>query len=206
MTRVVIADDHPFLRTGVEAVLSSAGIEIAGSAGDGNEALQVIARCDPDVAIIDVQMPDRDGIGVLEAMRTDGDQRPVILLTAHIDDDRLIAALRANVNAIVFKQGAEQSLVETIERVERGEKVIDPALTSRALDLTLTGVGTLDRLAPRERQIADAVAKGLRNREIGAQLGMTEGSIKVYLNRIFDKVGVENRTELAILVHGKGRS
>jgi len=206
MTRVVIADDHPFLRTGVEAVLRSAGIEIAGSAGDGNEALQVIARCDPDVAIIDVQMPDRDGIGVLEAMRTDGDQRPVILLTAHIDDDRLIAALRANVNAIVFKQGAEQSLVETIERVERGEKVIDPALTSRALDLTLTGVGTLDRLAPRERQIADAVAKGLRNREIGAQLGMTEGSIKVYLNRIFDKVGVENRTELAILVHGKGRS
>ncbi|MCB2057180.1 MAG: response regulator transcription factor [Novosphingobium sp.] len=206
MTRVVIADDHPFLRTGVEAVLRSAGIEIAGSAGDGNEALQVIARCDPDVAIIDVQMPDRDGIGVLEAMRTDGDQRPVILLTAHIDDDRLIAALRANVNAIVFKQGAEQSLVETIERVGRGEKVIDPALTSRALDLTLTGVGTLDRLAPRERQIADAVAKGLRNREIGAQLGMTEGSIKVYLNRIFDKVGVENRTELAILVHGKGRS
>lgn len=206
MTRVVIADDHPFLRTGVEAVLRSAGIEIAGSAGDGNEALQVIARCDPDVAIIDVQMPDRDGIGVLEAMRTDGDQRPVILLTAHIDDDRLIAALRANVNAIVFKQGAEQSLVETIERVGRGEKVIDPALTSRALDLTLTGVGTLDRLAPRERQIADAVAKGLRNREIGAQLGMTEGSIKVYLNRIFDKVGVENRTELALLVHGKGRS
>lgn len=203
MTRVVIADDHPFLRTGVEAVLRSAGIEIAGSAGDGNEALQVIARCDPDVAIIDVQMPDRDGIGVLEAMRTDGDQRPVILLTAHIDDDRLIAALRANVNAIVFKQGAEQSLVETIERVERGEKVIDPALTSRALDLTLTGVGTLDRLAPRERQIADAVAKGLRNREIGAQLGMTEGSIKVYLNRIFDKLGVENRTELALLVHGK---
>ncbi len=203
MTRVVIADDHPFLRTGVEAVLRSAGIEIAGSAGDGNEALQVIARCDPDVAIIDVQMPDRDGICVLEAMRTDGDQRPVILLTAHIDDDRLIAALRANVNAIVFKQGAEQSLVETIERVERGEKVIDPALTSRALDLTLNGVGMLDRLAPRERQIADAVAKGLRNREIGAQLGMTEGSIKVYLNRIFDKVGVENRTELAILVHGK---
>ena len=203
MTRVVIADDHPFLRTGVEAVLRSAGIEIAGSAGDGNEALQVIARCDPDVAIIDVQMPDRDGIGVLEAMRTDGDQRPVILLTAHIDDDRLIAALRANVNAIVFKQGAEQSLVETIERVERGEKVIDPALTSRALDLTLTGVGTLDRLAPRERQIADAVAKGLRNRDIGAQLGMTEGSIKVYLNRIFDKLGVENRTELALLVHGK---
>jgi len=203
MTRVVIADDHPFLRTGVEAVLRSAGIEIAGSAGDGNEALQVIARCDPDVAIIDVQMPDRDGIGVLEAMRTDGDQRPVILLTAHIDDDRLIAALRANVNAIVFKQGAEQSLVETIERVGRGEKVIDPALTSRALDLTLSGVGTLDRLAPRERQIADAVAKGLRNRDIGAQLGMTEGSIKVYLNRIFDKLGVENRTELALLVHGK---
>ncbi len=203
MTRVVIADDHPFLRTGVEAVLRSAGIEIAGTAGDGNEALQVISRCDPDVAIIDVQMPDRDGIGVLEAMRADGDQRPVILLTAHIDDDRLIAALRANVNAIVFKQGAEQSLVETIERVERGEKVIDPALTSRALDLTLTGAGMLDRLAPRERQIADAVAKGLRNRDIGAQLGMTEGSIKVYLNRIFDKLGVENRTELALLVHGK---
>lgn len=203
MTSVVIADDHPFLRAGVEAVLRSAGITIAGSATDGNAALEAIAATNPDVVILDVQMPECDGIAALEALRAQGDERPVILLTAQLDDARLLAAIKAQVNGIVFKQGAEQHLIDTIRRVEAGETVIAGELLERARELA-SGGGTgdpLHGLSPRERQIAEAVARGLRNREIGETLGMTEGSVKVYLNRIFDKLGVENRTELAIRVH-----
>ncbi len=203
MTRLVIADDHPFLRTGLEAVLRAAGHEIAGSASDGDEALAIIAQTDPEVVILDVQMPGRDGIAVLDTLRQQGDRRAVILLTAHLDDARLVAAIKARVNAIVFKQGAEQRLVETIRKVCAGETVIDDELLARARELVRIAQepDRFDSLAPREREITEAVAMGLRNREIGERLGMTEGSVKVYLNRIFDKLGVENRTELAIRVH-----
>lgn len=205
MTRIVLADDHPFLRTGVEAVLRNAGIEIAASAGDGDEALEAVGTTDPDVVILDVQMPNRDGIQALEELRRRGDDRPVILLTAQLDDARLLASIKANVNAIIFKQGAEEHLIKTIDKVQAGERVIAPELMERALHLATAAPqrDPLSVLAPRERQIVEAVAKGLRNREIGALLGMTEGSIKVYLHRIFDKLGVENRTGLALLVHGK---
>lgn len=203
MTRIAIADDHPFLRAGLEAVLRTAGHEIAGSVSDGDEALKVIAQTNPDVVILDVLMPGRDGIAVLETLRRQGDRRPVILLTAHLDDARLVAAIKARVNAILFKQGAEQRLIETIRKVREGETVIDEDLLARAQELTRMEQEP-DRfatLAPREREITEAVAMGLRNREIGERLGITEGSVKVYLNRIFDKLGVENRTELAIRVH-----
>ncbi|WP_374530491.1 response regulator [Novosphingobium sp.] len=207
MTSVVIADDHPFLRAGLEAVLRSSGIDICASANDGNEALVAVAAHNPDVVILDVQMPQRDGISVLEALRGRGDDRPVILLTAALDDSRLVAAVRAKVNGIVFKQGAEQHLIDTIRKVASGETVIPADLLLKAQELIDRGGPTdlLEALAPRERQITEAVARGMRNREIASHLGMTEGSIKVYLNRIFDKLGVENRTELAIRIHEQSR-
>jgi two-component system nitrate/nitrite response regulator NarP len=203
MTRIVIADDHPFLRAGLEAVLRAAGHEIAGSACDGDEALDIIAATNPSLVILDVQMPGRDGIAVLDALRQQGDRRAVILLTAHLDDSRLVAAIKARVNAILFKQGAEQRLIETIRKVCAGDTVIDEELLARARELARKSMepDQFSTLAPREREITEAVAIGLRNREIGERLGMTEGSVKVYLNRIFDKLGVENRTELAIRVH-----
>lgn len=207
MTSVVIADDHPFLRAGLEAVLRAAGIAICASVNDGNEALDAIAQHDPDVVILDVQMPERDGISTLEALRARGDERPVILLTAQLDDSRLVAAIQSRVKAIVFKQGAEQHLIDTIRKVAEGETVIPADLVAKAADLIERGgpVDPFEVLSPRERQITEAVARGMRNREIAALLGMTEGSIKVYLNRIFDKLGVENRTELAIRIHEHAR-
>lgn len=207
MTRVVIADDHPFLRTGLEAVLRSAGIDICATANDGNEALVAIETYNPDVVILDVQMPVRDGISALEALRGRNDERPVILLTAQLDDARLVAAVKAKVNGIVFKQGAEQHLIDTVRKVAGGETVIPADLLIKAQELIDRGgpADIFEALSPRERQITEAVARGMRNREIASHLGMTEGSIKVYLNRIFDKLGVENRTELAIRIHEQAR-
>jgi len=143
---------------------------------------------------------------VLECLRADGDERPVVLLTAQIDDSRLLDAIEAGVNAIITKEGAEESLVTTLAMVVEGQTVIAPELRARARDEAArrkipSPFATLTR---RERTIVNYVAQGLRNRDIANELGITEGTVKVYLHSLYQKLGIENRTELAVLVlkHG----
>ncbi len=202
MTRVLIADDHPFLLAGVRAVLEAAGMDVVAAASHGDEALTAIAAHDPDVVVLDINMPGRDGIAVLEALRDQGDWRPVILLTAQLGDAQLVAALRAGVNGILGKQGGSRTLVEAIGIVQQGGQALGPELMARALDITRRGggAGGLAGLSPRELALARAAGSGLRNRDIAGQMGMTEGAIKVALHRLYDKLGVANRTELALLV------
>lgn len=202
MTRVLIADDHPFLLAGVRAVLEAAGMEVVAAVADGPAALEAVAQFDPQVLVLDVNMPGLDGVGVLEDLREHGDMRPVILLTAQLGDGQLLAALRAGVNGILGKQGGSRTLVEAIGIVVQGGQAIPPELLARALDLSgrADSAGLLAALSPRELALAKAAGSGLRNREIGEQLGMTEGAIKVALHRLYDKLGVSNRTELALLV------
>lgn len=204
MTRIVLADDHPFMRAGVEAVLAGNGIEIAASVEDGDAALEAVTRENPDVVILDVRMPRRGGIATLEALRERGDRRPVILLTAELEDSALAAAINAQVDGIVFKDDAGQTLQRAVQAVSSGQRHIDEAALKRAADfLEQTPLTSpLEALNLREREIAEGVALGKRNREIAEDVGMTEGSIKVYLHRIYDKLGVENRTALAVLMLG----
>jgi two-component system nitrate/nitrite response regulator NarP len=202
MTRVLIADDHPFLLAGVRAVLEAAGMEVVAAVADGDAALDAVAAHDPQVLVLDVNMPGRDGVAVLEALRDAEDWRPVILLTAELGDGQLLAALRAGVNGVLGKQGGSRTLVEAIGIVLQGGQAIPADLLARALDLSgrTDSAGMLAALSPRELALARAAGSGLRNREIGEQLGMTEGAIKVALHRLYDKLGVTNRTELALLV------
>jgi two-component system nitrate/nitrite response regulator NarP len=203
MVPVLLADDHPFMRAGVESVLRGTRFEIVAMASDGNEALAAVARHDPAVCIFDVRMPKRSGIEALQALRAKGDNRPVVLLTAALQDHSLLAAVRAGVNGIVLKDGAEDALLDALEKVAAGEKAIPQELLQRALDLSLTGgkADPLAPLAPRERQIASHVGRGLRNREIAEALAMSEGTVKVYLHTIYQKLGIKNRTELALIAH-----
>jgi two-component system nitrate/nitrite response regulator NarP len=198
---VLLADDHPFMRAGVESVLRGTRYSLIETVCDGDAALAALARSNPDVCIFDVRMPGRDGVSALEAMRESGDQRPVVMLTAELTDRALYAAVKAGVNGIVLKNGAEDSLIECLDTVVGGGRAIDIDLMARAMDLAISGGGVdpLARLAPRERQIAELVAQGLRNREIADRLAMSEGTVKVYLHGIYQKVGVENRTGLALL-------
>jgi two-component system nitrate/nitrite response regulator NarP len=124
-----------------------------------------------------------------------------VILTAELTDRALYAAVKAGVNGIVLKNGAEDSLIECLDKVVAGGKAIDLDQMARAQELAITGGGAdpLARLAPRERQIAELVSQGLRNREIAERLAMSEGTVKVYLHGIYQKVGVENRTGLALL-------
>jgi two-component system nitrate/nitrite response regulator NarP len=203
MTSVLLADDHPFMRAGVEAVLRGTRFDIVAMVSDGEEALAAVARHDPDICIFDIRMPTRSGVEALQALRDKADMRPVVLLTAALEDHALLAAVRAGVNGIVLKDGAEDALIDALERVLRGEKAIPQPLLQRALDLSLSGgkADPLGPLAPRERQIAAEVGRGLRNREIADALAMSEGTVKVYLHTIYQKLGIKNRTELALIAH-----
>ncbi len=201
MTKVVLADDHAFIRAGVESVLSLSGFEVI-TAVDGTEALDIIARERPGAVILDLKMPKMNGVDVLVHLRATGMTMPVVLLSANITDEELMSALRADVRGIVFKDGAADCLIECLETVLRGERYIDPKLIDRALAKSLEPKKSdpLAELAPRQRDIALGVSKGLRNREIADQLAMTEGTVKTYLNAIYQKLGVTNRTSLALLI------
>lgn len=204
MTSIVIADDHAFLRAGLEQVLGSLGFAIVASVGDGDAALAAVAEKDPDLVIVDLRMPGRNGVAVLEALRAQGDTRPVLMLAAEIDDASLVAAIRLGVNGILLKDSDALALKEAIDTVMAGTRAISMAMMERAFMLASqpSPANPLDALGERDRRIVEGVAAGLRNREIAENLAISEGSVKVYLHRIFDRLNVGNRTELALLVRG----
>jgi two-component system nitrate/nitrite response regulator NarP len=205
MTSVLLADDHSFMRAGVEAVLRGSHFNIVATAGGGDEALAAIGRHNPDICIFDVRMPGKTGVEALQHLRERGDNRPVVLLTAGLEDHALLSAVRAGVNAIVLKDEAEENLLDALRKVESGQRSVPERLLARALDLSLTGgADPLSPLAPRERQIAAHVGRGLRNKEIAEALAMSEGTVKVYLHTIYQKLGIKNRTELALIAHKAG--
>lgn len=201
MISVLIADDHHFIRAGVEAVLAGSRFRIVAGAASGEETLAAIATHDPAIVLIDINMPGIDGVRTVETLRARGDRRPVVLLTAEISDRQLLAALDAGVEGIVLKDGAEEDLIAALETVATGGRAISPAFLSRAEEVSQRPLqpGRLDRLNPRERRIAALVARGMRNRDIGAELNIGEGTVKVYLHAMYQKLGIENRTELALM-------
>lgn len=201
MIPILVADDHGFIRAGVEAVLRGSPFQVVAATASGEETLAAITTHDPAIVLLDINMPGMNGVQALEALRARGDKRAVVLLTAGINDRQLLAVMRAGVEGIVYKDGAEGGLVAVLEKVHAGGKAIDSALLQRALDLSLSAEtgGPLERLNQRERRIARLVARGMRNRDIGSELGIGEGTVKVYLHAMYQKLGIENRTELALL-------
>lgn len=201
MIPVLVADDHGFIRAGVEAVLRGTRFAVVAATASGEETLDAIKTHDPAIVLLDINMPGMDGVQTLEALRGRGDTRPVVLLTAEINDRQLIAVMRAGVEGIISKDGGEDALIGVLEKVHSGHKAIEPSFLQRALDLSLKPDvhGPLSKLNPRERNITSLVARGMRNRDIGAELGIGEGTVKVYLHTIYQKLGIDNRTELALL-------
>ena len=203
MTRLLIADDHQIIVTGLESMLRDTEYEVVGSVADGAEVVAAVARLRPDILLLDVSMPRRSGVEALAAVRGLDPAPAVVLLTAGLTDSELIEAVRLGVQGILLKQGAHHLLIPCLEAVESGSRWIDPTLVQRTLDLALSGGEPSDPyrgLTARERSIAALAAQGLRNRDIAARLEVNEGTVKVYLHRIYRKLGVGSRTELAILV------
>jgi two-component system nitrate/nitrite response regulator NarP len=196
VTRIVLADDHPMIQAAVGAMLRGTQYQLVATAGTGAEALQAVAEHDPDIVILDIQMPGGSGIEVLRKMRSAGDQRPVALLTASIDDSSFAEALSLKVDGVLMKTSDPALLIDCLDSVRSGQEWIDPQLQREAQQASAQPGKPV--LSPRETDLVQLVRKGLRNRDIAEKLGITEGTVKVYLHSVFEKTGVANRTELAI--------
>lgn len=196
--RIVVADDHPVVLEGLVSIFqSNPNFEVAARCVDGEETLEAIRSLRPDVLILDLRMPRLNGLQVLEEMRRDDRPIPTVLLTAQLDESELFQAVSLGVRGIVLKEEAPKDLLRCVEEVHAGRSWVEgrvaPPLVDRPapLEQTLTG---------REIEVARRLAQGKRNREIGGELGITEGTVKLHLHNIYEKLGVEGRLELALLI------
>ena len=197
MTRVLLADDHPMIGAALEVLLRGTDYELIGRARSGADALAQIQRLKPDLLLLDVHMPDGSGLDVLRKLRENRRAPAVVLLTAGMDDSQLLAVDKLAAEGMVLKTSDPALLIECMEKVRKGERCVDPEIAER-MSHAKERASRAPSLTPRERELVELVAQGLRNRDIGAQRGVTEGTVKVYLHAIVDKLGVDNRTELAM--------
>lgn len=206
---LVLADDHPIVLDGLKRLFEvEPDVEVVARCRDGDEALAAVRRSHPDVLVLDLLMPRRDGLETLAALAEEGLPVRVVVLTAVLDDDRLLRAVRLGARAVVLKDMAPELLVEAVRTVHSGGHWLEKGLGGRALRRLLQreadrhGTGRI--LTPRELEIVKMVARGLRNRAIGDALHITEGTVKIHLHNIYDKLGLGSRLELALFAQQKG--
>lgn len=208
MARLLIADDHPLVLRGVEGLFDAAEFQIVAVCTDGVAALAQIRAGVCDVAVIDLHMPGMSGLQVLREVREAGLDVKIVLLTATIDDASLIEAINRNVDGLVLKETAASLLVSCVQSVRGGRPWIDRDAMARAIRaLTLAdGRRPAAKLTGRETEVARFVAAGLRNKDIADRANISEGTVKMHLHNIYEKVGIGTRTELAIYVRENGLS
>lgn len=200
---ILVADDHPIVLDGLERVFDlEADLRVVGRCRRTDEVAPKIAATRPDVLVLDLRMPPDGGLAVLEALR--GVEAPAtVLLTAAIDESEVVEALRLGTRGIVLKESAPERLVDAIRSVAAGAEWIDPTLLGAAFRALRSDRDGLEVLTQREREIAQRVAEGLSNRQISERLNITEGTVKIHLHNVFEKLGIRSRLQLALLVRGR---
>jgi DNA-binding NarL/FixJ family response regulator len=177
-------------------------IEVVGESGSAPEAARRIPALRPDVAIFDARLPDGSGIDVCRAIRSKNPEIRAIILTSYDDDEALFAAIMAGASGYVLKQVRSSDLVDTVRRVAAGQSLLDPAVTARVLERLRSPEPEVDELASlteREREILSLIAEGLTNRQIGQRLYLAEKTVKNYVSSLLAKLGLERRTQAAVL-------
>jgi DNA-binding NarL/FixJ family response regulator len=216
--RVVLVDDDPLVRAGLGLMLHGAPrLQIVGEAGDGAEALQVIARVRPDVVLMDIRMPHMDGLAATQRLAEQPDPPRVIVLTTFDADEYVVRALGSGAAGFLLKDTSPAMIVEAIHRVAAGEPMLSPSVTTqlirRVVDASSTGqnaeraraaAARLSSLSERERDVAIAVGQGKSNAEIAGELFMSLATVKAHVSHIFVKMDVANRVQIAICVHEAG--
>jgi len=200
--RVIVADDHPIVLDGLAQLLAGdPEFEVVALCKDGEDALNAIRREKPEIAVLDVRMPGVTGLAILRAVVEERIPTRVILLTAEISDDDVVEAVRLGVAGMVLKETASRQMLQVLSKVAAGETLLDQKVVRRAVDKLLrarAGVMQAERvLTNREIEIVRLVATGLRNKQIADQLSITEGTVKIHLHTIFEKLGVSSRVELS---------
>ena len=199
--RVFLLDDHEIVRTGLRSLLESTeDIEVVGEAGTVAEALGRIPALHPDVALLDVRLPDGSGVEVCRDIRAQHPSTACIMLTSYADDEALFASIMAGSSGYVLKQVGGNSLIDGVRRVAAGESLLDPALTDRVLKRLREGPEEeplLASLTNQERRILDLIAEGKTNRQIAADMFLAEKTVKNYVSNLLAKLGMERRTQAA---------
>jgi two-component system, NarL family, nitrate/nitrite response regulator NarL len=202
--RILVADDHVIFRDGLRKLLEVADdVQIVGEASNGVECTKMLAKFKPDILLLDLRMPEKDGLGVLEEVNFDSLPTRVIVLTAAEDDRDVVRAMRLGARGVVLKQSASDLLLKSIRKVYDGEIWLDNRMTAEVIDAFKKSSESGQRrekplLSEREKEIVQLVAQGFRNREIGEKLFISEQTVKNHLHNIFDKLGVSDRLELAL--------
>ena len=207
---VYLLDDHELVRRGIRDLLEAEdGIEVIGESGLAQEATRRIPALRPDVAILDGRLPDGSGIEVCRQVRSIDPGIAALILTSYDEDEALFAAIMAGASGYVLKQVKGPDLVETVRRVAAGQSMLDPAVTAQVLARLRDGPPqdpVMKHLTPKEHQILDLVGEGLTNRQIADRLALAEKTVKNYVSAMLGKLGVESRTQAAIIAtrHGRG--
>jgi two-component system, NarL family, response regulator DevR len=199
--RVFLLDDHEIVRTGLRSLLEGEeDFAVVGEAATAQEALDRIPPTRPDVAILDVRLPDGNGIDVCREIRSNSPEVACVMLTSYADDEALFAAIMAGASGYVLKQVGATSLVDDVRRVAAGQSLLDPAMTERVLERLQDESSEdplLASLTPQERRILDLVAAGQTNRQIAGTLYLAEKTVKNYVSNLLSKLGMERRTQAA---------
>jgi NarL family two-component system response regulator LiaR len=198
--RVLIVDDHAVVREGLRTFLQlQEGIEVAGEAADGEEAIREGERLRPDVVLMDLVMPRLDGVAAMRTLRERVPEARVIVLTSFLDDGKLLPALRAGAAGYLLKNAEPQELARAVRAAHVGEALLDPVVAARLVDTLAREEDPLDRLTPREREVLVLIARGFPNKLIARELGVSEKTVKTHVGHVLAKLGVFDRTQAAVL-------
>jgi DNA-binding NarL/FixJ family response regulator len=211
--RVLIVDDDALVRAGLTMILSAAGdVEVVGEAADGSAVPTAVARHRPDVVLMDIRMPRVDGLAATEALRRQAGAPEVIVLTTFDADEFVLRALRAGASGFLLKDTPPGEILHAVRRVAQGEATLSPAVTRRLIAHVAAPTPPpreaarrrLDELSDREREVALALGRGRSNAEIAAELFMSVATVKAHVSRVLTKLGLNNRVQVALLVHDAG--
>jgi DNA-binding NarL/FixJ family response regulator len=200
LTRVIVVDDQALVREGLVTMLElMPGIEVVGTAADGEEALALVASASPDVALMDLRMPNVDGVEATRRIRARHPATRVIVLTTHADDRSILGAIEAGARGYLTKHSGGKAIREAIQTVMDGNALLEPAVQARLLDAVAGRAGAQpalpDDLTPREAEVLTLIAKGLSNAEIAGRLFVSEGTVKTHINNLFSKIGARDRAQ-----------
>jgi DNA-binding NarL/FixJ family response regulator len=203
--RILVADDHPMLREGLVAVLGTQpDFEVVGEASDGSETVRLAAMLEPDVILLDLEMPGVDGVAALERLRDAGSTSRAIVFTAYDTDQRILGALRAGARGYLLKGASRTEIFEAIRTVHAGGSLLEPGVTTRLLDQLRENRELREPLTPRELEVLVLISEGLHNSEIAERLFVTERTVKFHVSSILAKLGADNRTEAVAVAARRG--
>ena len=211
--RILLIDDHTLFRVGLQGLLENRHIEVVASLGDGNEGIRAAMEIQPDIILLDMRMPDPDGLTVLRQLRENGLEMPIVILTTSSDEEDLVESLRTGASGYLLKDMEPDALVQSLREVQSGKTVVAPELAGSLARVVQGGEKEIEKepehdlfseLTPRETEILTFLANGQSNKSIARDLGISDGTVKLHVKAILRKLGVHSRVEAAVIAVEQG--